>query len=114
MAPVTVKGATARWLYLPRGRWHDFWTGDVVAGGRELDRPVDLATIPLYVRAGAVIPTGPVRQYSDEPVPGNTLLTVYPGADGMSVSHPFAVEGMRQAQYISTPAPGAPPRQEPA
>ena len=82
VAPVTEKGATVRRLYLPRGQWHDFWTGDIVAGGRELDRPVDLATIPLYVRAGAVIPTGPVRQYSDEPVPGNTLLTIYPGADG--------------------------------
>ena len=54
-------------VYLPRGRWFDFWTNERVEGGREIDRPVDLATMPLYVRAGAVIPMGPVRQYTDEP-----------------------------------------------
>ncbi|MGH9506453.1 MAG: DUF5110 domain-containing protein, partial [Terriglobales bacterium] len=43
---------------------------------------VDLATLPLYVRAGAVLPTGPVKQYVSEPVPGPLELTVYPGADG--------------------------------
>ena len=55
-----------------------------MTGGREVERAVDLATIPLYVRAGAVIPSGPVRQYDGEPVEGNTVLTVYPGADGSS------------------------------
>src|SRR5262249_19213481 len=60
VAPVTEKGATSRRLYLPRGRWFDFWTGEAVEGGREITRPVDLATLPLYVRAGAIIPLGPV------------------------------------------------------
>jgi alpha-glucosidase (family GH31 glycosyl hydrolase) len=45
---------------------------------------VDLETIPLYVRAGAVIPFDPVRQFTDEPVNGPLTLTVYPGTDGMS------------------------------
>jgi alpha-glucosidase/alpha-D-xyloside xylohydrolase len=82
VAPVTEKGATARRLYLPRGAWYDFWTGQRVEGGREIDRPVDLATMPLYVRAGAIVPVGPVRQYVDEPVDAPTTLRVYPGADG--------------------------------
>lgn len=82
VAPVVEKGATRRRVYLPKGEWHDFWTGERVTGGREVERAVDLATIPLYVRAGAVIPTGPVRQYDEEPVEGNLVLTVYPGADG--------------------------------
>jgi alpha-glucosidase/alpha-D-xyloside xylohydrolase len=45
---------------------------------------VDLATIPLYVRAGACIPTGPVRQYTAEPVDEPMTITVFPGADASS------------------------------
>ena len=78
------KGATSRRLYLPRGTWIDFWTEESVAGGKEIDRPVELATLPLHVRAGAVLPFAPVRQYVDEPVQGPPTLIVYPGADGES------------------------------
>ncbi len=82
VAPVVEKGATTRRLYLPRGAWFDFWTEERVDGGREIDRAVDLATMPLYVRAGAVIPMGPVKQYTDEPSDEPMTLVVYPGADG--------------------------------
>jgi alpha-glucosidase/alpha-D-xyloside xylohydrolase len=82
VAPVVEKGAARRKLYLPRGRWFDFWTNDRLEGGREIDRPVDLATTPLYVRAGAVLPMDPVRQYVDEPVDEPTVLVVYPRGDG--------------------------------
>jgi alpha-glucosidase/alpha-D-xyloside xylohydrolase len=84
VAPVTEKGATSRKLYLPRGDWYDFWTEEKVAGGREIIRPVDLATMPLYARAGAVIPFGPLKQYTGEKVDGPLTLVVYPGADGSS------------------------------
>jgi alpha-glucosidase (family GH31 glycosyl hydrolase) len=84
IAPVVEKGATTRALYLPRGAWYDFWTNERLAGGREVTRPVDLATTPIFVRAGAVIPTGPVKQYVDEPSEEPLTLTVYPGADGRS------------------------------
>jgi alpha-glucosidase (family GH31 glycosyl hydrolase) len=82
VAPVTEKGATTRRLYLPRGDWHDFWTEEKITGGREIDRPVDLATMPLYVRAGGIIPFGPLKQYTNEQVDGPLTLVVYPGADG--------------------------------
>jgi len=82
VAPVVEKGATSRRVYLPRGTWFDFWTEQRVQGGSEIDRAVDLATMPLYVRAGAVIPMGPVKQYTAEPLDGPLSLTVYPGADG--------------------------------
>ena len=82
VAPVTEKGATSRRLYLPRGLWHDFWTEEKVEGGREIERPVDLATIPLYVRAGAVLPIGPVRQYATQMTDDPLTNKVYPGADG--------------------------------
>jgi len=84
VAPVVERGATNRRLYLPGGTWYDFWTEEAVAGGREISRPVDLETMPLYVRAGAVIPLGPVRQWTGQEVDEPTTLVVYPGADGAS------------------------------
>ncbi len=82
VAPVTEKGATSRRVYLPGGDWYDFWTEEKIPGGREFSRPVDLSTMPLWVRAGAIIPMGPVKQYTGERVDGPLAVTVYPGADG--------------------------------
>ena len=82
VAPVCEKGATSRRVYLPRGEWYDFWTGERSDGGREISRDVDLETLPLYVRAGAILPFGPVKQYTDEKVEAPLSITVYPGADG--------------------------------
>jgi alpha-glucosidase/alpha-D-xyloside xylohydrolase len=82
VAPVVEKGATERKLYLPHGAWYDFWTNEKHDGGRDVTRQVDLATIPLYVRAGAIVPMGPVKQYTAEKVDGPLDISVYPGADG--------------------------------
>ena len=84
VAPVVEKGASSRRLYLPRGTWFDFWTEEHVDGSREIERAVDLATLPLYVRAGAILPMGPVKQYTDEPSDEPMTIAVYPGADGGS------------------------------
>lgn len=84
VAPVVEKGATSRRVYLPRGSWIDYWTEERVAGGREIQRPVDLATTPVYVRAGAVLPIDPIKQYTDEPSDQPQTLVVYPGVDGTS------------------------------
>jgi alpha-glucosidase/alpha-D-xyloside xylohydrolase len=83
VAPVVEPGATTRRVYLPRGRWWDFWTEEAVEGGAEVARDVDLETMPLYVRAGAIVPTGPVVQHTGEIGETTPLdITVYPGADG--------------------------------
>jgi alpha-glucosidase/alpha-D-xyloside xylohydrolase len=82
VAPVVEKGATSRQVYLPRGAWYDFWTREKIEGGREISRKVDLGTTPLYVRAGAVVPMGPVKQYTEEKVDAPITLLVHPGADG--------------------------------
>jgi alpha-glucosidase/alpha-D-xyloside xylohydrolase len=84
VSPVVEKGATNRRLYLPQGTWFDFWTEERLEGGRETDRKVDLETMPLHVRAGAIVPLGPVRQYVDEPIDAPLSLVVYPGKDGTS------------------------------
>ena len=53
-----------------------------MSGGRTVSRAVDLATMPIYVRAGAIIPLDPVRQYTAQPVSEPTTLRVYRGANG--------------------------------
>jgi len=82
VAPVVQKGAKSRRVYLPEGIWFDWWTGEKLSGKRWIERPVDLATMPLYVRAGAIVPLDPVRQYTSQPVSGPTSLQIFPGADG--------------------------------
>jgi alpha-glucosidase (family GH31 glycosyl hydrolase) len=82
IAPVFEKGATTREVYLPSGEWYDWWTNERTAGGRSIARSVDLATMPMYVRAGAIIPMDPVRQHTSEVMTEPTTLKVYRGADG--------------------------------
>jgi alpha-glucosidase/alpha-D-xyloside xylohydrolase len=82
VAPVFTKGATSRDVYLPKGDWYDWWTNAKSAGGTSVTRAVDLATMPIYVRAGAIIPLDPVRQYTSQPVSEPTTLRIYGGADG--------------------------------
>jgi alpha-glucosidase/alpha-D-xyloside xylohydrolase len=79
VAPVVEQGATSRNVYLPRGFWYDFWTGEKVEGGREVSRKVDLETMPLYVRAGSILPLGPVKQYAEERVDQPLSISIYPG-----------------------------------
>ena len=82
VAPVVEKGAKSRRVYLPEGAWYDWWTGEKLAGKRWIERPVDLATMPLYVRAGAIVPLDPVRQFTSQSVNGPTALRIHPGANG--------------------------------
>jgi alpha-glucosidase/alpha-D-xyloside xylohydrolase len=82
IAPVVEKGARSRRLYLPSNEWYDWWTNERTGGARWIERPVDLGTLPIYVRAGAIIPLDPIRQYTSESVNGPTTLRIFPGADG--------------------------------
>ena len=82
VALVTEKAATSRNVYLPHGVWYDFWNGQKIDGGREIKRDVDLETVPLYVRAGAILPLDPLRQYTGEQVEGPLSLQIFAGADG--------------------------------
>ena len=82
VSPVVEKGASVRRLYLPKGPWCDYWTEERIDGGREIDRTVDLDTMPLHVRAGAIVPHAPVREYTEQQTDEPLTLVVYPGADG--------------------------------
>lgn len=82
VAPV-FKPAAKEWpVVLPKGDWYDWWSGKKVSGPATVVREVDLETMPLYVRAGSIIPLDPVRQFMEAPVDEPTTVRVYPGADG--------------------------------
>jgi len=81
VAPVTAKSAAERTTYLPAGTWFDYWTSQPITGGAPHTRAVDLATIPLYVRAGTILPLGPVKQSALEKSTAPLELHIYPGSD---------------------------------
>ncbi|MEW6156860.1 MAG: TIM-barrel domain-containing protein [Verrucomicrobiota bacterium] len=83
VAPVVEKNAAKRRVYLPDGPWLDWWTGQKHAGRQWIEREVDLATLPLYVRAGAIVPLDPIRQFTAEQVSEPTTLRIHPGANGL-------------------------------
>ncbi len=83
VSPVFDAKATARKLYLPAGcSWINFWTGETQAGGREINAAAALDTLPLFVRAGSIIPIGPALQYAMEKSADPIELRVYRGANG--------------------------------
>ncbi len=80
--PVTSPGVTTRQVYLPATTWYDFWTGSSIAGGTTITAPAPLQTIPLYIRAGSIVPMGPDLQYATQKPADTIELRVYPGANG--------------------------------
>jgi alpha-glucosidase len=82
VAPVLRQGAVARSVYLPRGTWHDFHTGARHEGGQHVLAEAPLDTIPLYVRAGAIIPMAPARQFVGERAEEIITLHVWAGGSG--------------------------------
>jgi alpha-D-xyloside xylohydrolase len=80
--PVTEPGASQRHLYLPKSAWYDFWTGARVDGGRYVDSAAPIDKMPLYVRAGSILPMGPEMEWSTERPEDPIELRVYRGADG--------------------------------
>jgi alpha-D-xyloside xylohydrolase len=82
VSPVTTQGATSRRVYLPKSSWYDFWTGVRVEGGKYVNADAPLQKLPLYVRAGSIIPMGPTMEWSTEKPADPIEIRVYPGADG--------------------------------
>ena len=69
--------------YLPKGAlWYDFWTGKQYRGGQRLELSTSLNRVPMFVRAGSILPLGPEMQYTGEKPWDNLEIRLYPGADG--------------------------------
>lgn len=80
--PVTQEGATSRAVYLPSSAgWYDFWTGEKLAGDTRIVAPAPLDRIPLYVKAGSIVPLGPEVEYASEKSAAPVVLRIYRGAD---------------------------------
>ncbi len=79
MAPIYHPGREHRYVYLPAGAWYDWWSDELIAGPAHLLAHAPLERMPLYVRAGAIIPGGPDLSYADERALDPLTLDLYPG-----------------------------------
>ena len=92
--PVTAANAVSREVYLPAGTsWIDFWTGAAQAGGQAITAAAPIERLPLFVRAGSILPLGPAVQYADEQPADPLELRVYRGADGRFTLYEDAGDG---------------------
>jgi len=83
VSPVLKANATRRSVYLPPSpAWYDFWTGQQVKGSQEIDAEAPLDRLPLFVRAGSILPMGPEIEYAAQDPGGPIELRIYRGADG--------------------------------
>ena len=80
--PVTEPSSSTRPVYLPNATWYDFWTGSRIEGGRMINAITPLDRLPVYVRAGAIVPLGPDQEWSTEKPEDPIELRIYPGANG--------------------------------
>ena len=81
VCPVLEQGATSRKVYLPKGQWYNFWTDALLDGQNEYDIAAPLEEMPLFVRAGSVIPEYPVMQYVGEKPLDEVCLNIYYSAE---------------------------------
>jgi alpha-glucosidase len=77
VCPVQEPNAQGRRMYIPRGKWYNFWTEELVVGGKEKWVVADLDKIPLFIKEGAIIPKYPVQQYVGELEIKELILDVY-------------------------------------
>ncbi|UNY97431.1 DUF4968 domain-containing protein [Zhouia spongiae] len=75
--PVLEPNAKGRRMYVPRGKWYDFWTDEIVKGGKEMWVDADIDSMPIFVKEGAVIPKYPVQQYVGEKDIEEVTLDIY-------------------------------------
>lgn len=96
VCPVTEPGATSRRVYLPAdggALWTDFWTGDRIEGGRWIEAEAPIDRLPLYVRAGAIIPMTEPGESTVAQASNPVTLHVYPGRDGRFTLYHDAGDG---------------------
>jgi alpha-glucosidase len=79
VAPVYKKGATERDVYLPEGQWYDYWTGEKRQGKAKFTTAAPLERIPIFIKAGAIIPTWPPMNFVGERPIDRVTLEVYAG-----------------------------------
>jgi alpha-glucosidase len=113
VCPVTTKGAQTRTVYLPKGEWFDYWTGRKITGAQYIHVVTPLDTIPLFAKAGAIIPMQPAMKYTGEKPVDTIELDIFPGNgsydlyedDGVSLDYQqgiFSITRMRSKEESSS------------
>ena len=97
VAPILKPGSTGRLVYLPEGTWYDYWTGQQQRGGRMIHAEAPLETVPLYVRAGAIVPMGPEMNYVGEKPTDPLTFDIYPDAQGNAQVTLYEDDGLTPA-----------------
>jgi alpha-glucosidase len=96
VAPILAPHVTSRTVYLPPGTWFDFWTGKSYAGGTRVLAEAPLETVPMYVRGGSVLPTGPEMNYLMERPFDPLIFTVYLDSKGQAEGSYYEDDGLTQ------------------
>src|SRR5258708_29225478 len=106
VSPVWQEGARSRSVYLPDAKvWYDFWTGKMVQGKQQLDVDAQVQALPLFIRAGSIVPLGPEIEYADEN-PGDPVeVRIYRGADGAFTLYEDEGDSYRYEQGAYTVIP---------
>jgi alpha-D-xyloside xylohydrolase len=106
VAPVTSQGADRRSVYLPgRAPWYDFHTGKRFDGGQVIPADAPLSTLPLFVRAGAILPMGPAVPFAEAQTGKPLEIRVYRGADGTFELYDDAGDGpaYEKGEHVTIP-----------
>jgi len=97
VAPVIRRGMSSRMVYLPQGIWIDYWTGKRITGGTMIRVEAPLETVPMFVRAGAIIPMGPEMNYVGEKSVDPITFAIYPDESWQASTTLYEDDGVSPA-----------------
>ncbi|HSS21604.1 MAG TPA: TIM-barrel domain-containing protein [Pyrinomonadaceae bacterium] len=97
VAPILKPDLTGRLVYLPPGRWYDYWSNKSYAGGTMISVEAPLETVPMFVRAGSIIPTAPAMNYIGEKPLDPLTFNVYPDEKGAATATLYEDDGLTPA-----------------
>ena len=97
VAPIAKPDVTRRLVYLPKGLWYDYWTNKKYEGGKMISVEAPLETVPLFVRAGAIIPTWPEMKYVGEKPANPVTFNIYPDDNGAAATTLYEDDGLSPA-----------------
>jgi alpha-glucosidase len=87
VSPVMEPGSTSRWMYLPNGDWFDFWTREKFTGGKWIDAKAPIDQLPLFIRAGAVIPMQQIVQFTDQAPVDPITFEIFPSTEAKGICY---------------------------
>jgi alpha-glucosidase len=97
VAPIVKPDVTRRLVYLPAGSWYDYWTNKKYAGGTMISVEALLEVVPMFVRAGAIIPVGPLQNYVGEKSSDPIKFNIYPDDAGSASMTLYEDDGLSPA-----------------